>query len=540
MHELLPWLRLIAKAPRRLVIGGLLIFLTLLSGIGLLALSGWFITATALAGLLLAAGMPAAINLYVPGGGIRLFAVTRTVGRYLERVYNHDTVLRLLTDIRVALFTALARVRGGERSRLRGAQWLSRLTSDVEALDTLYLRLIAPAALAVLVTVLLVIATAFVYGMDLALSLGLALVLALLVCTVGVYLRTRSLASEQVLQKEHTHTAVIEHLEGFGELTAAGRVGKHGAFLLRRASRLSKDQADIERRTGWNLAIGQILVNGTAVLALWMGLELFHQESVSGPMVVLLPIALLGLLEIYSALPDAFGKLGSTIASAFRLNRDCAAPGWPPQGGESVTPVTAAGQPALQLADVTLRHGHHPPLLRHFDLSVMPGECIGIVGASGSGKSSLADAIAGLLEPASGRIQRTALAYLTQKTVLFDDTLRANLIMGKPDATATELWRVLELVALGGRFADTPEQLDTWVGAHGYQLSGGEARRVALARVLLNEAPLLVLDEPFTGVDSATRDIIGRRLAPWIEGKAVVYLGHSTAAFPAVDRWIHL
>lgn len=540
MRELLPWLRLIFNSPHRLVVGGLLMLLTLLSGIGLLALSGWFITATALTGLLLAAGTQAAINLYVPGGGIRLFAVTRTVGRYLERVYNHDTVLRLLTDIRVTLFAALARVRGVERSRLRGPEWLSRLTSDVEALDTLYLRLIAPTALAVLVTLLLVIAAALAYSPNLALSLGLVLLLALWGGTVGVYLRTRSLASEQVLQKEHTRTAVIEHLEGFGELTAAGRVGKHGAYLLRRASRLSRDQADIERRTGWNLAISQILVNGTAVLALWMALELFHRDLVSGPMVVLLPIALLGLLEIYSALPDAFGRLGSTVASALRLNRDCAEPGAPPPDTVPISPSVSVEQPVLRLAEVTLRHGHQPPLLSHFDLAVMPGERVGIVGASGSGKSSLADAIAGLVDPVSGQIQRPALAYLTQKTVLFDDTLRANLLIGKPNATDTELWRVLELVALGDRFAGAPEQLDTWVGAHGYQLSGGEARRVALARVLLNTAPLLIMDEPFTGVDAATKDTISQRLAPWLEDKTVVYLGHGTKAFPAVDRWIHL
>ena len=156
MRELKPWLELILKRPGRLVVGGFLILATLLSGIALLAVSGWFLTKTALVGLLLAAGVAATINLYVPGGAIRFFAVSRTVFRYLERVYNHDTVLRLLTDIRVNLFSRLSRATRVRRGELSGAQWLSRLTSDVDALDTLYLRLIAPTALAGLVTLLVV------------------------------------------------------------------------------------------------------------------------------------------------------------------------------------------------------------------------------------------------------------------------------------------------------------------------------------------------------------------------------------------------
>ena len=155
MPELKPWLPLIFRRKGRLTVGAGLLLGTLLSGIGLLALSGWFLTETALVGLLLAAGIQAYINLYVPGGGIRFFAVSRTVFRYLERVYNHNTVLQLLTDIRVALFDRLAARPRTERSSRSGAQWLSRLTADVDALDTLYLRLIAPAALAAVVTLLL-------------------------------------------------------------------------------------------------------------------------------------------------------------------------------------------------------------------------------------------------------------------------------------------------------------------------------------------------------------------------------------------------
>ena len=247
MHELGPWLALIFRRPVRLAVGAGLILLTLLAGMGLLALSGWFITATALTGILLATGVQASLNLYVPGGGIRFFAVARTVARYCERVYNHDTVLRLLTDIRVALFERLSFADRQRRTRLRGPEWLSRLTSDVDALDTLYLRLIAPAALAALVTLIVLVAAWLVYRAELAIGLALVLVPAFIIATLVVYLRTRQLVYQLTDARERVRTEVVEHLEGFAELTAAGRTGKHAALCLRQADQIAPVPAPARR-----------------------------------------------------------------------------------------------------------------------------------------------------------------------------------------------------------------------------------------------------------------------------------------------------
>ncbi len=537
MRELWPWLKLIFRRPGRLVLGGLLLLATLLAGMGLLALSGWFITATALTGLLLAAGVQASLNLYVPGGGIRFFAVARTVARYAERVYNHDTVLRLLTDIRVALFERLCLSARHRRNTLRGPQWLSRLTNDVDALDTLYLRLIAPAALAAMVTTLLVVVAATAYSRELAAGLVITLLPALLVATVVVYLRTHHLVYRQTDARERVRTDVIEHIEGFAELTAAGRTGKHAALCLRQADQVARNDSRADTRTGWHLGLSQVMVNLAVVLALWMGLQLFQQDVISGPVVVLLPVALLGLLEIYSVLPDAFARLGGTLASAARLNRDCSAE---PVAESSTDLNPLDHHNALELEQVTIRFGDHSPVLSHFDLTVRAGEWVGIIGSSGAGKSSLAEVMAGLEQPASGRVRHLPLAYLTQQTVLFEDTLKANLRIGNPDASDAELWRVLELVAMADRFTHEPAQLNTWLGSMGSQLSGGEARRIALARALLNESTLLILDEPFTGVDAQTRDRIAAEMEQWLAGKTVVALGHAPEALPASGRTIRL
>lgn len=536
MRELKPWLELIFRRPGRLVVGGALILATLLSGVGLLAVSGWFITKTALVGLLLAAGIAATINLYVPGGAIRFFAVSRTVFRYLERVYNHDTVLRLLTDIRVALFQGLSSASRSHRRELTGAQWLSRLTSDVDALDTLYLRLIAPAALAALVTVLVVVLTTVLFDLRTAMVVGLVLLAAFLIATVGTYLRTRQLAAKQSDRQEALRTAVIEHIEGFAELTAAGRTGKHAAWLMRQAHKVTSEQAEADSRAGWHQAGSHLLINLSAVLALWAGFALFRSGLISGPVLVLLPIALLGLAEIYAMLPDAFAKLGATMASAARLNRDCRREQPANASGAADLPTNAA----LLATDLTVKHAGHAPLFTHFDLTVEAGERVGMVGHSGSGKSSLADVFAGLLPPANGRLATQDRVYLTQKTVLFEDTLRANLLLGSPKASETELWRILEVVELAERFASEPDQLDTWLGSSGSRLSGGEARRVALARVLLSSAPVVILDEPFTGLDSGTRARIAGRMDALLEGKTVISLAHGPDALPGTDRVIHL
>ncbi|WP_417538353.1 thiol reductant ABC exporter subunit CydC [Marinobacter sp.] len=536
MSELKPWLTLIYQRPGRLFVGALLMLAALLSGLGLLALSGWFITETALVGVLLAASLPATINLYVPGGGIRFFAVSRTVSRYVERLYNHDTVLLLLTDIRVALFRKLAAAGRGQRRELTGAQWLSRLTSDVDALDTLYLRLIAPTALAAFVALLLFALAWILFDVRIATGVALILGIAFVVATIGVYARTARIAARQSDQQESLRMAVVEHLEGFAELTAAGRVGKHGAWLMRQAHQTATEQVKADSRTGWHLAGSNLLINLSAAFALWAGFELFRAGAISGPVLVLQPIALLGLAEVYSMLPEAFGKLGATQASAARLNRDCRSKDF-----EDVREAIELPSGAALLAkDLTVKYPEHAPLFTHFDLQVATGERVGILGHSGSGKSSLADTFSGLLTPSSGASSSLPCAYLTQKTVLFEDTLRANLLLGAPDTSDAQLWRVLEMVDLAERFGSERDQLDTWLGSSGSRLSGGEARRVVLARVLLSPAPLLILDEPFTGVDAPTREKITKQMDIWLEGRTVISLAHGPEALPGTDRVIHL
>jgi len=539
MHELRPWLKLILQRRGRLIVGATLLLATLVSGIALLALSGWFLTETALVGLMFAAGIQAYINLYVPGSGIRFFAVSRTVSRYLERLYNHNTVLRLLTDIRVELFNRLARAGHRDRGGRSGSHWLSRLTADVDALDTLYLRLIAPAALAALVSLLVIVLAWVLFSAKIALILLGLLTLAFAVATWSIYRRSRVMAGHLNDHQEHLRSEVIEHLEGFAELTAAGRAGKHSGRLMRHSLALSQNQAVVDGQVGWHLATTQLLINLSSVVALWAGFDVFQKGDLSGPVLVMLPIVLLGLGEVYAMLPDAFGKLGATVSAAKRLNEDIApAPERTSSGMRACD--QACDRNPLVVSDISVGYPEYAPVITHFSMAVTAGERLGIVGVSGSGKSSLADTFAGLTPPLSGEVEALPCAYLTQATVVFEDSVRANLLLGNPDASDAELWRVLELVELAERFAREPDGLDTWLGSSGNRLSGGEARRLVLARVLLSKARLIILDEPFTGVDADTRSRIAPQIDRWLDDQTVISLGHGPEALLPSGHTLHL
>jgi ATP-binding cassette subfamily C protein CydC len=542
MHELWPWLRLLSRRRLRLSVGLLLLFLTLLFGVGLLALSGWFITATAVTGLLIAGGTAASINLYVPGGGIRFFAVGRTVVRYIERLYNHDTVLRLLSDVRVALFERLSAASLAHRESLRGSQWLSRLTNDVDTLDTLYLRLVAPTLVALCMFLLLVLGTGWVFDMQAALGVGALLALTFMLATFAVYRHTAARTAAETDRREALRTEVVAHLEGLAELTAAGFSARSSAQLLDESFGLTRDQSVVAIRLGWYQALIQALLSGAVVFALWSGFSLLAAEAISAPVLVLLPLALLAANEAYAALPDAFGRLGGAVAAARRLSRDGggASVGRDGEAGAAsgLNTFSAPADPALTLEarGITLQYPGQLPALEGFSLQLGRCEHLGVIGPSGCGKSSLADAVAGLLSPVRGDILRVPAAVLTQRTVLFEDTLRANLLLGNPQARDEQLWQVLAVVALEQRFREEAVGLDTWVGTQGRLLSGGEARRVALARVLLSDAPLLVLDEPFTGVDAPTRELIGDRMGPLLAERAVLAFAHEAEALPRMHR----
>ncbi|GKW49770.1 cysteine/glutathione ABC transporter ATP-binding protein/permease CydC [Halomonas sp. NCCP-2165] len=553
-RTLAPWLRLLGRRRRRLELGALLLLVTVGSAIGLLALSGWFITATALTGMLLAAGVAASLDVYVPGGGIRFFAVARTVARYVERLYNHDSVLRLLADLRARLFAVLAGLDGQTLARRRASEWLNRLTADIDTLDGLYLRLLAPPVVALL-AILGVAGFLALFAPMIGAWVASILLLAWCWLVVGQARWGLAPSRRRVASLDRLRGQAVETLQGLPEWIAFSTLERQRTRLEAEEAALYADQWRLGLRGAFGTALVGLVVGGTALLALWLGTSAFQAGQLSGPVMVMMPLALLAMGEALGALPAAFTQFGASLAAAERLNALEAAPP-APLGGER-----ALGRevPELALDKVGLRYpGALTSALHDVTLRLAPGERIALLGASGAGKSSLAALVAGQLSPSAGRVcvagtplgelapaaWREALAWQTQRLELFDDSLAANLRLAAPDADEAALWRVLALVELDDWAATLPQGLQTRVGESGGLLSGGQARRLSLARVLLRErARIVILDEPFAGVDAAMAARIAARLDAWLEGRSLLYLIHQwqdAAPLPGIERGYRL
>ncbi|TGG94194.1 thiol reductant ABC exporter subunit CydC [Natronospirillum operosum] len=550
-HSILaPWLKLILQQQRRLWIGAALMLLTVASAIGLLAVSGWFITATALTGLLLAAGVAATLDIYVPGGAIRAFALSRTVARYLERLYNHDTVLRLLAELRTAAFARLTRLDGTRLGRLRAAEWLNRLTADIDTLDNLYLRLLAP-PLVTAAGIALVAGLIMIFLPATGLIIGLGLSCLLLALTWGLARRSRAASAELSARLEQLRVTSIEQLQGLSELTAYGMLERHQVEQQRHEQLLQQRQHQVARQIACANGLATVGVQSAVVLSLIAALLAFNAGQITGPVAVMLPLAVMALGEAFALLPKAFGHWGATVAAAARLNEDTAVP----EAGPAAT-VSVPDRPHIRLQQVSLHYPVNPhlPALQAFDLELPFGAQVGLIGPSGSGKSTVAQLLVGLLQPTAGQItvndtDLSALAeaqwlarigYLTQQTDLFNESVASNLLLACPQASDADLWAALHQVGLDTLVQELPRQLDTPVGETGRQFSGGEARRLALARLLLKDPAIVVLDEPFSGLDRFTADGIRQVLAAWLPGKTLLALGHDETALPTVDRIVHL
>ncbi|MDR5905813.1 thiol reductant ABC exporter subunit CydC [Franzmannia qiaohouensis] len=554
-RELRPWLKLLGRRRGRLALGALLMAITAFAGIGLLALSGWFITATALTGMLLAAGVAASLDVYVPGGGIRFFALTRTVARYLERVYNHDSVLRLLADLRGGMFRVLVRLDGQALSKRRASEWLNRLTADIDTLDSLYLRLMAPPLVALLaiagLTLLIGVFLPWAGALAGGLLLGLWVLLTLGQARLGMAASQRRVASLDRLRSR-----AIEHVQGLAELSAYTGLAAHRRRLDEHQQALYADQRLLGRRAALGNALVGLGVGVTLLAVLWLASLAYARGVLSGPLVVMMPLAVLALAETLGLLPSAFTQLGATRAAARRLNALGAAQGAidDPRQPAPLGSTT----PRLAFQAVSLRYpGALQPALEQVSLGLEAGQRLALLGASGAGKSSLAQLATRLIDPQTGRVTldgqplvelalhevRGCVGLLTQQGELFDDSLAANLRLGAPLASDSQLCQALATVELDA-WAEQAQGLATRVGEGGQQLSGGQARRLCLARLLLAEPRIVILDEPFAGLDAALAERIAARLDHWLAGRSLLLLCHQRAGQPlaalGVDDWRQL
>lgn len=544
MKALLTFLPLFRQRSGALLLALILSLITLLAGVSLLGTSGWFITATALT----TAGL--GFNLFVPSAMVRGLSFVRILARYGERLVGHNATLKLLSDLRGWLFARLfPRLPLPDRS-LRHGDLVSRLTADIDALDTAFLVAIGPLAAAMVVgTAMTVILAIFLPGA--ALPYGLALALAGLAVPTVMVLLGRKAGRDSVAARADLRMEVLDGVNGHADLILLGALGNAASnfeVVGQHASRLHLRLGAITSLGG--LAV-QMLAAGALVGTLWAGLVALEAGQIDGPVMAGLLLAVLGSFEVTSLIVRSTSKATQAMAAAERL---VALAELPPAVAEPAAPLSIPGNAPIRFEAVSFGYPGLPPVLNDISFTVTPGERLAIAGPSGGGKTTLLRLLLRFTDPQAGtiRIGESALpafrsddihrhmALLSQDSPVFIDTIRNNLLIGRADASEDELWAALGKAQLAQHISALPKGLDTLVGEAGRTLSAGQARRLCLARALLSNAPVLLLDEPTNALDRETEEAFFKVLAGASQGRTVIMVTHAAIPEGTVDRVLTL
>ncbi len=536
MRVLLPFLALYRRHGGRIALGMLLAIVTLLASIGLLSLSGWFLAGSALAGT---AGLYT-FNYMLPAAGVRGAAITRTAGRWAERVVSHDATFRVLQQLRIDIFTKILPLSPGVIAGFRQAELLNRLVADVDTLDHLYLRVLSP-LLSALVVSLVVTLGLCALDVRLALTLGAMMLAVLVVFPPLFYHAGKSIGRDLTRLRAAYRLHLVTWLQGNAELTVYGAAGDY----RRRLDETEHHWQQRQQRQAGLAALSQallILLTGLAVtLLLWLA-----ADDVGGAWIALVVFTTLASFEALGPVAGAFQHLGQVMASAVRITdiiRREPAVTFPADGPQ------AADSAALSADNIRFTYpGQKQPALNGLSLHIAHGEHVAILGHTGSGKSTLLQLFTRAWDPQAGEIRlngqglsqwsepalRSMMAVVPQRVHVFSATLRDNLLLGAPAADDTKLRTMLEHMGLEKLLGS--EGLDAWLGEGGRQLSGGEQRRLGIARALLHDAPLLLLDEPTEGLDAATERHILALLQQLGRQKTLVIITHRLQGLELMDR----
>jgi ATP-binding cassette subfamily C protein CydC len=543
MRALLPYLALYMRHKWMLILGVVLAIVTLLASIGLLTLSGWFLSASAVAGF---AGLYS-FNYMLPAAGVRGTAITRTAGRYFERLVSHDATFRVLQHLRVTTFSKLLPLSPAGLARYRQGELLNRVVADVDTLDHLYLRVISPMVGALVVIVVVTLGLSL---LDASIALVLGGIMLLTLCLLPpLFYRAGKPTGENLTRLRGEYRQQLTGwLQGQAELTIFGASRRYRARMENTELNWHEAQRKQSELTALSQAL-MLLIGGIAVMAmLWLASGGVGDNTQPGPLIALFVFCALAAFEALAPVTGAFQHLGQVVASALRITQITSQQ---PEVQFSTAATDVPEQLALRLADVSFAyHGQAQPALDNINLTIPAGAHVAVLGRTGCGKSTLLQLLTRAWDPAQGQILfndmplkemsepalRKTVSVVPQRVHLFSATLRDNLLLAAPGTADDELRAMLEKVGLHKLLDD--EGLNSWLGEGGRQLSGGELRRLAIARALLHNAPLMLLDEPTEGLDATTERQILDLLEKEMQGKTVLMVTHRLRGLADFDQII--
>ena len=541
MKTLLPFLKLYRRHLFLLAFGVVLAVLTLLASIGLLTLSGWFLAACSTAG---AAGL-FSFNYLLPAAGVRGAAIIRTAARYAERLVSHEGTFRVLQHLRVFTFSKLIPLSPAGLSRFSQGDLLHRLVADVDTLDHLYLRVLSPLAGA-FVVIIAVTAGLSWFDWQLATLIGGLLLLTLLLLPPAFYCAGRVAGNDLTCLRAQYRSQLTGWLQSQAELRIYGAAPRYRLELDKTENLWQQAQRKQANLIGMSQALLLLITGLVVVLVLWLSAGGIGNMDEPGALIALFVFCSLAAFEALAPVGNAFLHLGQVIASANRVAQILKQK---PAVQFPHATLTQTHGAALSLRNLSFRYDSGVSAIENFSLEIASGEHIALLGRTGCGKSTLLQLLTRAWDPDQGEIWlnghqlptwneaslRELTSVVTQRVHIFSNTLRDNLLLASPDSSDSRLIDALQRVGLQTLLEDD-QGLNVWLGEGGRQLSGGEQRRLGLARALLHNGSLLLLDEPTEGLDAETEQQILQLLQEIARAKTMIMVTHRLQGLQRFDR----
>lgn len=537
-----PYIALYKHYFWQIVIGLSLSILTLFASVFLLSLSGWFLASTAVVGV---AGLYT-FNYMLPAAGVRAAAITRTASRYVERLVDHNTTFKILAYLRTLAFRKILPLSANQLAQYQKADLLNRFIVDIDALDHLYLKLFSPIVTALVMILLLFVGLSYI-NLPIALIITIVLTITLLAIPVIFYHAGKQLGETLAKQQSEYRALLINYLQGQAELTLFNAQHRYRTKL----DKLESDWLFHQQRQSTLMALSSALVVLIAGFLTLLVLWLITQYTLS-PLVALFVFVCLASSEILAPIPGAFIFLGQVLTSATRtttLFNQTPDIKFIEQGKTIDLSIAK-----LQFDDISFSYPNQPfAILSHFSLTINSGQHVGLIGKTGCGKSTLLNLVTRTWEANSGKILindipvdqldeatlRQTIAVVPQVITIFSDTLKQNLLIGKRQASDQQLIDVLHQVELSKLLA-TDQGLNLPLGQGGRALSGGEIRRIGIARALLHNSPLILMDEPTESLDQQTEQQIIELIKQICKNKTLLMVTHRLTDSPLFDRVVEL
>ena len=515
---------------------------TVACGIGLMGTAAFLITTAAL--------QPSIADLQVAIVGVRFFGLFRGVFRYFERLAAHHLTLDLLTRLRIWFWEALEPLAPARTFELKSADLLARAVSDVESLQEFYVRVLA----APLIAVVIAAGTSVFLGTfspRLGLAFAASYAIAAVAVPVGVGRLGRPIGGRLSALRANLGATAVDGVQGMAELLVFNNAQTHSRRFGELSRTLARERERAARVEALGSAAVTLLTHATVWCLLVLAIPLVRGGVIDGVSLAVVCLVAMAAFEAAHALPAVAQHLEEQASAARRVFAILDAR---PSVRESGTPQPLSAticRPELEAEGVEFAYpGSRRPALSGFSLQLRVGRRIAIVGPSGAGKSTFAHLLLRFWDPTIGVIRvaglplpdyrlddlRAFVGVLEQRTDLFTGTVRDNLLVARANASERELEEAARRADLWTTIRDLPAGWDTWIGEQGLLLSGGQRRRLAIARLLLRDPPLVVLDEPTAGLDGVTSRRIMRSLRPHMPGRSTVLISHRLMNMDVMDE----